>query len=199
MTTKRQVKAEPIEFNEGFVRALAAMEEGDDNVLITGKAGTGKSTLLNHFRNTTKKSVAVLAPTGVAAINVQGQTIHSFFGFRPDITPEKVRKLPRERLDLYESLDAVVIDEVSMLRADLLDCIEKFLRLNGPSKGKPFGGTKMIFVGDAYQLPPVVTPRDKELFSSFYQSPYFFDSKAFQRAAGEYIELEKIYRQKIEN
>ncbi|HLD75665.1 MAG TPA: AAA family ATPase [Candidatus Norongarragalinales archaeon] len=196
MTTKRQVKAEPIEFNEGFVRALAAMEEGDDNVLITGKAGTGKSTLLNHFRNTTKKSVAVLAPTGVAAINVQGQTIHSFFGFRPDITPEKVRKLPRERLDLYESLDAVVIDEVSMLRADLLDCIEKFLRLNGPSKGKPFGGTKMIFVGDAYQLPPVVTPRDKELFSSFYQSPYFFDSKAFQRAAVEYIELEKIYRQK---
>jgi ATP-dependent DNA helicase PIF1 len=147
------------------------MEGTDRHVFVTGKAGTGKSTLLEHWRSKTRKRIAVLAPTGVAALNVRGQTIHSFFGFKPDTTPDAVRKLskPRgaavDRAALYRNLDALVIDEVSMVRADLMDCVEKFLRLNGPRPKEHFGGLQMIFIGDLYQLPPVVTSREKDLFA----------------------------------
>ncbi|BCB97152.1 hypothetical protein JZK55_20740 [Dissulfurispira thermophila] len=186
-----------LDFNPQFLCALNVIEETDKNVFITGRAGTGKSTLLQHFRNTTKKKIAVLAPTGVAAVNVKGQTIHSFFGFKPDITPDMVRDArPREKM-IYKKLDAIVIDEVSMVRADLMDCIDGFLRMHGKSKTKPFGGIQMIFIGDLYQLPPVVTSRDKTLFKSFYKSPYFFDSMAFGSSFDmQFIELEKVYRQR---
>jgi len=147
------------------------MEGTSRHVFITGKAGTGKSTLLELWRNQTLKKIAVLAPTGVAALNVRGQTIHSFFGFKPDVTPESIRKLSRargaaaDRAAIYRSLDAIVIDEVSMVRADLMDCVEKFLRLNGPRPKERFGGLQMIFIGDLYQLPPVVTGQERGLFA----------------------------------
>lgn len=186
-----------LDFNEQFLHALHMMEETDKNVFITGRAGTGKSTLLQHFRNTTKKNIAVLAPTGVAAVNVKGQTIHSFFGFKPDITPDMVNGMrPREK-SIYKKLDAIVIDEVSMVRADLMDCVDGFLRIHGKSKTQPFGSIQMIFIGDLYQLPPVVTSRDKAIFGSLYKSPYFFDAMLFGSSFDmQFIELEKVYRQR---
>ena len=185
------------EINEQFQRALDVMEKTDGHVFITGKAGTGKSTLLEYFRTITRKKIAVLAPTGVAALNVQGQTIHSFFRFRPDITPDTVKKLGRKKENIYTKLDAIVIDEISMVRADLMDCVDRFLRLNGKHPKKLFGGLQMIFIGDLYQLPPVVTSAEKDLFTAHYDSPYFFSSQAFRRTDFdmEFVELEKIYRQ----
>jgi ATP-dependent DNA helicase PIF1 len=187
-----------IDLNPLFKKALDIMETSSKNAFITGKAGTGKSTLLQYFRMHTKKRVVVLAPTGVAAINVQGETIHSFFRFKPNITLNKVKKIKiaKGQKSLYKELDAIIIDEISMVRADLLDCVDKFLRLNGPKKKKPFGGIQMIFIGDLYQLPPVVTSQEKELFLQQYQSPYFFAAESFENLQMEYIELEKIYRQK---
>ncbi len=206
--------APAIEINPGFQRALDIMEGTSHHVFITGKAGTGKSTLLDLWRGRTLKRIAVLAPTGVAALNVRGQTIHSFFGFKPDVTPESVRKLGKargaaaDRAALYRNLDAIVIDEVSMVRADLMDCVEKFLRLNGPRPKERFGGLQMIFIGDLYQLPPVVTGQERGLFApdpmtqrrgygpaahspasgalsaalgaaARYESPYFFSARVF--------------------
>lgn len=188
-----------IEINERFRQALELMEKSRKNVFITGRAGTGKSTLLEYFRATTDKEVAVLAPTGVAAVNVRGQTIHSFFRFKPDITPAKVKKIKKKSdLNLYRNLDAVVIDEISMARADLLDCVDRFLRLNGKEADRPFGGLPMIFIGDLYQLPPVVTSREAAAFRGEYASPYFFDAAVLRdpEFAMEFIELEKVYRQK---
>lgn len=171
------------------------MEGSHRHVFVTGRAGTGKSTLLEYFRAKTKKRVAVLAPTGVAALNVKGQTIHSFFGFKPDIILKNVGKVNPKKKNLFKKLDAIVIDEISMVRADLLDCVDKSLRLNGPNKRLPFGGVQMIFIGDLYQLPPVVAGTEKILFKGEYESPYFFDAKSFQNLPVEFIELEKIYRQ----
>ncbi len=210
-----------IEINPGFRRALEIMEGTDRHVFITGKAGTGKSTLLEFFRSQTSKRIAVLAPTGVAALNVRGQTVHSFFGFKPDITPDGVRKISKAKTRdaIYKNLDAIVIDEVSMVRADLMDCVEKFLRLNGPRPKAWFGGLQMIFIGDLYQLPPVVTGQEKGLFAgspwqaraagpppgsapdsrlfSRYESPYFFSASIFNEPTFDmdFVELEKVYRQ----
>lgn len=190
-------KQDHIEINPEFLRALNILEKTKRSVLITGKAGTGKSTLLDYFRGSTAKEVVVLAPTGVAALNVQGETIHHFFGFKPGITPEKIRKVNGPEGRLYKEFDTIIIDEISMVRADLLDCVEKFLRLNGPSRKEPFGGIQMIFIGDLYQLPPVVTGAEKEIFSHRYETPYFFSAQAFKDNSFdiEYIELEKVYRQ----
>jgi len=185
-----------IELNEEFKRALELMEGTSKNVFITGKAGTGKSTLLEYFRDTTQKKIVVLAPTGVSALNVQGETIHSFFGFRPDITIDKIEKLLPKDAKIYKELDAIVIDEISMVRADLLDCVDKFLRLNGKKPNLPFGGIQMIFIGDLYQLPPVVTSKEKKIFTDHYESPYFFDSNVFKNLPVEFVELNKVYRQK---
>jgi hypothetical protein len=186
-----------VEINPEFRRALDVMEETNKHVFITGKAGTGKSTLLEYFRRNTQKDVAVLAPTGVAALNVEGQTIHSFFGFKPSITPEKVKKIGGPDAAIYKEFNTIIIDEVSMVRADLLDCIEKFMRLNGPYRKQWFGGVQMIFVGDLYQLPPVVASAEREIFSHRYESPYFFSAQVFKEStfSMEYIELEKVYRQ----
>ena len=186
-----------IDFNPQFQRALDFMEQTQKNVFVTGRAGTGKSTLLNYFCDNTDKKAVILAPTGVAAVNVGGQTIHSFFGFKPDVTPSAIRKKKRdEKKNLYKKLQTIVIDEVSMVRADLLDCVDKFLRLNGPDEKMPFGGVQMIFIGDLYQLPPVVTGREREIFRGHYTTPYFFGAKVFEGLDMEFVELEKIYRQK---
>jgi len=173
------------------------MENSNRHVFITGRAGTGKSTLLDYFRQTTNKEVAVLAPTGVAALNIQGQTIHSFFGFKPNITPEKIRKVASQEGHIYKEFETIVIDEISMVRADLLDCVEKFLRLNGPHRKKWFGGIQMVFIGDLYQLPPVVTTAEKEIFTHRYETPYFFSAQVFKEPTldMEFVELEKVYRQ----
>ncbi len=178
-----------------FSRALDLLEHGSRNLFITGRAGTGKSTLLQHFRATTDKNVAILAPTGVAAVNVGGQTIHSFFGFKPDITPDRVKKLGKAKQELYQKIDTVVIDEVSMVRADLLDSVARFLALNGKAPQSPFGGAQMVLFGDLYQLPPVVPKKEEGLFSGYYESPYFFSARAFEGTELEWIDLTKVFRQ----
>lgn len=194
---KSSFQEQSIDINPEFKKAYEIMENTNKNVFLTGRAGTGKSTLLSYFRNNTKKKVVVLAPTGVAAINVKGQTIHSFFKFKPDITLQGVKKLYKKDdvKNLYTKIDAIVIDEVSMVRSDLLDCIDKFLRINRFTN-EPFGGVQMIFIGDLYQLPPVVTGSEREIFRSHYLSQYFFDAHVFEHLQLEFIELEKVYRQK---
>lgn len=184
-----------IEINQKFKEVLNTVETGK-NLFITGKAGTGKSTLLKIIREKLTQNCVVLAPTGVAAVNIGGQTIHSFFGFRPDITIEKVlKKKHPKNVEVYENLEVLIIDEISMVRADLLDCVNTFLSMHGSEKGRPFGGVQLIFIGDLYQLPPIVTYKEKEIFSEMYPSPYFFDSKAFKETQFVLIELDKIYRQ----
>jgi len=155
-------------FNAEAQQVLESLETRSAHLLLTGRAGTGKSTLLQQFRSTTSKKLVVLAPTGVAAVNVGGQTIHSFFGFRPGITLDNIRARSWGQRSIYKQLDMVIIDEISMVRADLLDCIEKFLRLNGRHEGQPFGGIQMVFIGDLYQLPPVVPEDEQELFETVY-------------------------------
>jgi ATP-dependent exoDNAse (exonuclease V) alpha subunit len=184
-----------IRIEGAFKAALETMEHTGKNLFITGKAGTGKSTLLQYFRDTTKKNVAVIAPTGVAALNVKGQTIHSFFGFRPNTIIEDITRLSPRKSQKYKKLDAIVVDEISMVRADLLDCINHFMKLNGRDQNAPFGGVQMIFIGDLYQLPPIVTRREQGMFRKHYKSEYFFDADAFGGFDAEFIELDKHYRQ----
>ena len=186
------------ELNVHFQAALALMQDTQKHLFITGKAGTGKSTLLSYFCRTADKSPVVLAPTGVAALNVKGQTIHSFFNFYVDVTPEKIRqkKAKPRNAKLYKKLKTLIIDEVSMVRADLLDSIDAFLQLNGPHPSRPFGGVQMIFVGDLYQLPPVVSSQEREIFASHYDTPYFFSAHALRNTELTLIELDKVYRQK---
>lgn len=186
-----------IELNPEFQRALHLLERTRKHVLVTGRAGTGKSTLLRYFLDRTRKRAVVLAPTGVAAVNVGGQTIHSFFGFRPDVTPDQVSRLrtPEDRESVYKQVELIVIDEVSMVRADLLDCVDRFLRLNGPRRNHPFGGVQMAFFGDLYQLPPVVTGTERKALATVYETPYFYSARALQGVDLELVELEKVYRQ----
>ena len=189
-----------ITFNPAINGALDLMENTSQNLFITGKAGTGKSTLLTYFRGHTKKKVVVLAPTGVAAINVQGQTIHSFFKFKHSVTLNSIQKLKgKEKRNIYKKLEVIVIDEISMVRADLLDCVDRFLRLNGKTPSLPFGGIQMIFIGDLYQLPPVVTSQEKDVFEAHYKSPYFFSARFFENYEMVFIELDKIFRQQDNN
>ncbi|OQA59773.1 MAG: ATP-dependent RecD-like DNA helicase [Candidatus Atribacteria bacterium ADurb.Bin276] len=187
-----------IEITAEFEKALNLLENSSSHLFITGKAGTGKSTLLELFRNNTSKQVVVLAPTGVAALNVKGQTIHSFFRFRPDITLDKVEKLQSDLIDIYQQVDTIIIDEISMVRADLLDCVDRFLRLNCKKKEKPFGGKQMVFIGDLYQLPPVIKRGEKDIFKNKYKTGYFFSAQAINDLPLTLIELDKIFRQKDE-
>ena len=185
----------PLTLSREFSDILNEMEKDSSHLFITGKAGTGKSTLLQLFRNTTRKKVAILAPTGIAALNVKGQTIHSFFGFPPRmLNPKEIKKSPKHKL--FKNINAIVIDEISMVRADMLDNIDLFLQRNRGNP-LPFGGVQMLFFGDLFQLPPVISSDfEKQYFQNFYDSPYFFSSKVLQsKISYPMIELRQVYRQ----
>ncbi len=188
-----------IEISPEFKKALDYMEKTSEHLFVTGRAGTGKSTLLSHFREITKKKIAVVAPTGVAALNVAGQTIHSFFGFGIDVTPKTVRPPQGKRAQVIKNLESLVIDEVSMVRADLLDCVDRALRLSRGKPHIPFGDVQIIFIGDVYQLPPVVTEEAEEIFNGHYPSPYFFDANVMRLIRYNFLELQKVYRQQDEH
>lgn len=183
------------------------------SVFLTGKAGTGKTTFLKHIRQTTTKQVAVVAPTGVAAINAGGVTIHSLFQlpFTPFVPAQKGFskddasidkhallsriKLSGDRRKVLQQLELLVIDEISMVRCDVLDAIDAVLRHFRNRLHEPFGGVQVLFIGDMFQLPPVVPNEEWQILSAFYNSPYFFDSKVIAEQEPVHIELNKIYRQ----
>ena len=185
----------PFELNTDFQYALDLLENTRQHLFVTGRAGTGKSTFLRLFRRTTHKRVVTLAPTGIAALNVGGQTIHSFCGFPPKmLTRQNIRK--RRYKKLYQNIDVLVIDEISMVRADLLDNMDYFFRVNRENPA-PFGGLQLVFIGDLFQLPPVVTNAEAALFDARYETPYFFSSEVFANGEVdmEMLELKKVYRQ----
>lgn len=183
------------ELSEDFKYGLDCLEKHSQNMFITGRAGTGKSTLLQLFRNSTHKKTVVLAPTGIAALNVKGQTIHAFFGFPPKPLVKEDIKRRRDRR-LYQKMEVLIIDEISMVRADLLDNIDYFLRVNRENP-YPFGGVQVVFFGDLFQLPPIVSSEaEKQLFQTVYDSPYFFSAKVFEEDFElKKLELRKVYRQ----
>jgi hypothetical protein len=185
-----------IKIGKEFKDAYTAMNDTDHNIFITGRAGTGKSTLFQYFREKTKKRHVVLAPTGVAALNVRGQTIHSFFGFHPSIHESMVRKAPADSIPMFKAIETIVIDEISMVRADLLDCVDRALRLNRGRPHDPFGGVQMIFIGDLFQLPPIVTSEETDRFTTEFSSPYFFSANVMQHIGMRMIELKTVHRQK---
>lgn len=189
------LEKDPLELSSDFKNALDLIENEGKHLFITGRAGTGKSTLLQLFRNTTKKKTVVLAPTGIAALNVKGQTIHSFFGFPPKpLEPHEIKK--RRKRSLYKKMELLIIDEISMVRADLLDNIDRFLRINREIP-LPFGGVQVVFFGDLFQLPPVVASEVEAMKFQFqYESPYFFSSFVISEGFPiEMLELRKVYRQ----
>lgn len=173
-------------------------------IFLTGKAGTGKTTFLRKLQQETKKNLVVVAPTGVAAINAGGVTVHSFFQlpirtFPPTVQSNRQvfaeqRMHERKRNILYH-LDTLVIDEISMVRADVLDMIDAVLRHYRYQPNRPFGGVQVIFIGDLFQLSPVVRPEDEQLLSPYYDGPYFFQSRVMQQIKPVYIELDHVFRQ----
>ncbi len=190
-----EIEKPELEISEEIQAILNLLENTHTNIFLTGKAGTGKSTLLKYFRATTKKNVVVLAPTGVAALNVQGQTIHRFFKFGIDITLDRVRKLYGKNTEIYSKIDTLVIDEISMVRADLFDCIDKFLKVNRSNLETPFGGVQIVVIGDLYQLPPIVKENERNIFERYYKSPFFFNAKCFESSNFHKFELTHVYRQ----
>ncbi len=191
------VSIDEIEFTKDFTQAYELMENTNKSIFITGKAGTGKSTLLKHFKDNTEKKVVILAPTGIAALNVGGSTLHSFFKFPPrPIQASEVKAVSRKRSQLYKKIDTIIIDEISMVRSDMMDVIDHFMRLNGKKSKEPFGGVQMIFIGDLFQLPPVVSNEEEaKLFTTTYNSPFFFSAKVFDEIQLDFIELTKVFRQ----
>ncbi len=186
----------PMILSDELRYALDQLEHSRNHIFISGRAGTGKSTLLNLFRSTSRKRIAVVAPTGVAALNVRGQTIHSFFKIPPRLLERKdIHKAKNNKL--YKNLELLIIDEISMVRADLFDAMDYFLQLNRGIP-LPFGGVRIVMFGDLYQLPPVVASRfEKEYLQRKYHTQYFFSSMAYSALKEnlETIELNTVYRQ----
>ena len=202
--------------NIAFQKAAIFVCDTDENIFLTGKAGSGKTTFLKYIRTQTKKRCAVVAPTGIAAINAGGETIHSFlqlpfgpfvpgnaggFGAQPENVSDKHSLLARLRLretkiQLLRKLQVLIIDEVSMVRADLLDAMDVVLRHIRRKYEVPFGGLQMVFIGDLFQLPPVARDDDWEILRQYYPGTYFFDSVVLRQHPPLYIELTKVYRQK---
>ena len=194
--------------NKEFQDALQLITHTRQSVFLTGKAGTGKSTFLKYICNHTKKKYVVLAPTGIAAINAGGGTLHSFFKlpFRPmlpddpDLSLSHGRifeffKYPKEKRKIIAEVDLIIIDEISMVRADIIDCVDRILRVYSGNMRLPFGGKQLLFVGDVFQLEPVVPSDQKEILSLFYASPFFFSARVFKDINLVPIELQKVYRQ----
>ncbi len=197
--------------NREFQDALQLITRTRQSVFLTGKAGTGKSTFLKYICQHTKKKHVVLAPTGIAAINAEGVTLHSFFKlpFRPmlpddpDLSLKHGRifdffKYRKEHRKLIAEVELIIIDEISMVRADIIDCVDRILRVFSGNMRLPFGGKQLLFVGDVFQLEPVVPSDQKEILSLFYESPFFFSAKVFQSIHLVPIELRKVYRQRDE-
>jgi hypothetical protein len=203
-TKKRKRKCViPMIKNKELELAIDFIERTDRNLFITGKAGTGKTTFLHKIKAESLKRMVVVAPTGVAAINAKGVTIHSFFQmpFGPILPNQNAnaiqRKFSRTKIDIIRSLDLVIIDEISMVRADLLDGIDQVLR-RYKDRNKVFGGAQVVMIGDLQQLAPVAKPNEFNLLKQHYETMYFFSSKAFQQANAISIELKHIYRQENE-
>jgi hypothetical protein len=191
-----------MEINKELDLAFNFIEKTNRNLFLTGKAGTGKTTFLHKIKAASLKRLVVVAPTGVAAINAKGVTIHSFFQlpfepFIPNGTAKSTtiqRKFSKTKINIIKSLDLVIIDEISMVRADVLDGIDEVLR-RYKDRTKPFGGVQLLLIGDLQQLSPVIRPHEWQLLKDYYQTAYFFSSIAYQKATVLSIELKQIYRQ----
>lgn len=194
--------------NAEFQDAFALLQYTHQSVFLTGKAGTGKSTFLRYICEHTRKKYVVLAPTGIAAINAGGSTIHSFFKmpFRPILPDDPELSVQGNRIydllkynktqrRLIKEVELVIIDEISMVRADMIDFIDRVLRVFSGNMRQPFGGKQLLLVGDIYQLEPVVTADTRDILARFYSSPYFFAARAFREISLIPIELRKTYRQ----
>lgn len=191
----QQVDVSKLKLSDEQAEVFNLIETTNDNYYITGKAGTGKSVLLQYFVDNSGKRVVVVAPTGVAALNVGGQTIHSFFKMPFDIDFDDI-KVDYKLRELLRNIDTVVIDEVSMVRVDLMEAISRKLQI-ARKNDEPFGGIQMVMFGDLYQLPPVVT--DGELdryFKHNFGGVYFFNAPSIKNAGVNIYELSKIFRQK---
>ncbi len=197
--------------NEEFQNALRLIQYTHNSVFLTGKAGTGKSTFLKYVCQSVKKKHVVLAPTGIAAINAGGSTLHSFFKlpFHPLLPDDpnyslhggrlqESLKYSADRRKLIENIELVIIDEISMVRADIIDFIDKVLRVYSRNMREPFGGKQLLLVGDVFQLEPVVPSDQRDILNRFYPNPYFFSAKVFQEMELVSIELTQVYRQKDE-
>lgn len=192
--------------NPELQNALQIIQYTRRSLFLTGKAGTGKSTFLRYIASTTKKKHVILAPTGIAAINAGGATLHSFFKlpFHP-LLPNDTRYSPRhiketlkynsEKRKLLREVELIIIDEISMVRADIIDFIDKVLRIYNRNMREPFGGKQLLLVGDIYQLEPVLKEEDRQLLQPFYLSGFFFDAHIFREFRLVSIELQKVYRQ----
>ncbi len=192
--------------NPEFQHAWDLIQHTHRSVFLTGKAGTGKSTFLKYICKNTKKKYVVLAPTGIASVNVGGQTLHSFFKIPfkpllptdPDFSPRQIRKTlryPKEKVKLIRELELIVIDEISMVRADIVDFVDKVLRVYSGNMREPFGGKQLLFVGDIFQLEPVVTTDARDILRRYYSQYFFFNAHVFSSLGLVPIELQKIYRQ----
>ncbi|SVE33887.1 uncharacterized protein METZ01_LOCUS486741, partial [marine metagenome] len=193
----------PIDFElkDEFKKYYEIMENTKENMFITGQAGSGKSTLLEYFRINSKKNHIILASTGIAAIKAKGKTIHSFFLFPPRIlVNEDIKRIyNRKILKIIKLADTILIDECSMIRSDILDGIDKSLKLNRGNK-LVFGGVQLILIGDLFQLPPVVTDDELEIMEKLYPNgQYFFNANCYNKSKIKTYELTKVYRQKDQN
>ena len=198
----RQTDTHNMEMNEQTQLAWNIIETTNTNLFLTGKAGTGKTTFLRRLKTESSKRIIVVAPTGIAAINAEGTTIHSFFQlsfapFIPDAqykTKEQQYRFSKQKIRVIQSIDTLVIDEISMVRADLLDAVDAVLR-RFRKNNLPFGGVQMVMIGDLGQLAPVAKDDEWQLLSRYYATPYFFSSLALQRTRYAIVELKTVYRQ----
>ncbi len=192
--------------NPEFQKAWELLQYTSQSVFLTGKAGTGKSTFLRYITRHTSKPYVVLAPTGIAAVNAGGQTLHSFFRIPfkpitrddPDFKRDRLRqrmKYPASLIKLIRNLELIIIDEISMVRADIIDFIDKLLRFYTHNERQPFGGKQLLLVGDVFQLEPVVTGDMRDILRNYYRNFYFFNADAFRDIKIVPIELRKVYRQ----